>query len=66
MRRLCQVLGVPASGYYAWQSGPQRAAGQVTSAWETVPVKTFGHHQRRYGTRWHQVALHQNEYRVGR
>ena len=26
MRQLCQVLGVPASGYYAWQSGQQRAA----------------------------------------
>ena len=22
VRRLCQVLGVPASGYYAWQAGP--------------------------------------------
>ena len=21
VRRLCQVLGVPASGYYAWQAG---------------------------------------------
>jgi putative transposase len=27
VRRLCQVLGVPASGYYAWQAGQQRAVG---------------------------------------
>ena len=25
VRRLCQVLDVPASGYYAWQAGQQRA-----------------------------------------
>ena len=24
VRRLCQVLDVPASGYYAWQAGQQR------------------------------------------
>ena len=51
VRRLCPVLGVPASGYYAWQTGQQRAVDQQTSAWETALVKTFGVHQRRYGTR---------------
>ena len=25
VRRLCQVLGVPASGFYAWQAGQQQA-----------------------------------------
>ena len=25
VRRLCQVLGVPTSGYCAWQTGQQRA-----------------------------------------
>ena len=47
VRRLCQVLGVPASGYYAWQIGQQRAVNQQTPAWETALVKTFGVHQRR-------------------
>ena len=66
VRRLCQVLGVPASGYYAWQTEQQRAADQQTPAWETALVKTFGHHQRRYGTRRLQVALRQNGHAVGR
>ena len=66
VRRLCQVLGVPASGYYAWQAGQQRAVNQQTPAWETALVKTFGVHQRHYGTRRLQVALRQNGYAVGR
>ena len=28
VRRLYQVLGVPPSGFYAWQQGPQRAVGK--------------------------------------
>ena len=32
VRRLCQVVGVPASGYYAWQTEQQRAADQQTPA----------------------------------
>ena len=66
IRRLCQVLGVPASRYYAWQTGQQRAVDQQTPAWETALVKTFGIHQRRYGTRRLQVALRENGHRVGR
>ena len=66
VRRLCQVLGVPASGYYAWQAGQQRAVDQQTPAWETALVKTFGVHQRRYGTRRLQVALRQNLHAAGR
>ena len=66
VRRLCPVLGVPASGYDAWQTGQQRAVDQQTPAWETALVKTFGHHQRRYGTRRLQVALRENGHRVGR
>ena len=66
VRRLCQVLGVPASGYYAWQTGQQRAVDQQTPAWETALVKTFGVHQRHYGTRRLQVALRQNGYAMGR
>ena len=66
VRRLCPVLGVPASGYCAWQTGQQRAVDQQTPARETALVKTFGIHQRRYGTRRLQVALRENGHRVGR
>jgi len=66
LRRLCQVLGVPPSGFYAWQQGPQRAVGKEMSAWETVLVKVFDFHKRHYGTCRLQVALRHNGHRVGR
>ena len=66
VRRLCQVLGVPTSRYYAWQTGQQRAMDPQTPAWETALVKTLGIHQRRYGTCRLQMALRQNEHAVGR
>jgi len=66
VRRLCQVLGMPASGYFAWQTGQQRAVDQQTPAWETALVKAFGVHQRRYDTRRLQVALREKRHRVGR
>ena len=67
VRRLCQVLGVPASGFYAWQAEQQRAVGQAKApAWEAALVKVFGVHKRRYGTRRLQVALRKKGHRVGR
>ena len=60
------MSGGPASGYYAWQSGQQRAVAKETPAWETALVKAFGVHQRRYGTRRLQVALREKGHRVGR
>jgi putative transposase len=60
------VLGVPASGYYAWQTGQPRAVDQQSPAWETALVKAFRVHQRRYGTRRLQVTLRENGHRVGR
>jgi transposase InsO family protein len=66
VRRLCQVLGVPASGYYAWQQGQQRAVGSELPAWETALIKAFRHHKRRYGTRRLPVALREKGHRVGR
>ena len=67
VRRLCQVLDVPASGFYAWQAEQQRVVGDPkTPAWETVLVKVFGFHKRRYGTRRLQVALRHKGHRVGR
>jgi hypothetical protein len=65
VRLLCQVLGVPTSGYYAWQQVQQQAVAQGEPAWEAALVKVFGRHQRRYGTRRLQVALRRKGYRVG-
>jgi transposase InsO family protein len=67
VRLLCQVLGVSASGFYAWQADEQRAVGQAKApAWETAMVKVFSLHHRRYGTRRLQVALREKGHRVGR
>jgi putative transposase len=65
VRLLCQVLGVPTSGYYAWQQAQQQVVAQGESAWEVALVKVFSRHQRRYGTRRLQVALRRKGYRVG-
>ncbi|HEX8426409.1 IS3 family transposase [Hymenobacter sp.] len=66
VRLLCQVVAVPASGYYAWQHAQQQAVAQPEPAWETALVKVFGVHKRCYGTRRLQVALRQKGHRVGR
>ena len=67
VRQLCQVLGVPVSGFYAWQAAQQQAvAGPRTPVWETALVQVFGVHQRRYGTRRLRVALREKGHRVGR
>ena len=66
VRQLCQVLSVPASGFYAWQQGQQQAEKNESPAWETALVKVFGTHKRRYGTRRLRVALRQKGHRVGR
>jgi putative transposase len=66
VRLLCQVLGVPASGYYTWHQARQQPIAPGEPAWESALVKVFGHHQRRYGTRRLQVALRGKGYRVGR
>ena len=56
-RLLCQLLRVPASGYYAWQQGQQQRAAQYEPAWEAALVKVSGVPKRCYGTRRRQVAL---------
>jgi transposase InsO family protein len=66
VRLLCQVLGVPTSGYYAWQQAQEQVIAQGEPAWEAALVKVFGRHKRRYGTRRLQVALRRKGYRVGR
>ena len=66
VRRLCQVLDVPASGFYAWQAA-QRAVGRPkTPTWETALVQVFSVHKRRYGTRRLRAALREKGHRVGR
>ena len=66
VRLLCQVLGVPISGCYAWQQAQKQAVIGKAPAWEEALVKVFGRHKRRYGTRLLQVALRRTGYRVGR
>ena len=66
VRLLCQVVAVPASGYYAWQLAQGQGGGEQPPAWEEALVKVFGRHKRRYGTRRLQVALCRKGYRIGR
>jgi len=66
VRLLCQVLGVPASGYYAWQQKQQQAVSCEPPAWKTALAKVFGRHQRRYSIRRLLVALRRKGYQVGR
>lgn len=47
VRLLCDVLGVPASGYYAWQQAQQQVTNREVPAWEEALVKVFGRHKRR-------------------
>ena len=66
VRLLCQLVKVPASGYYAWQQVQQQTVNQPEPAWETALVKAFGVHKRCYGTRRLRVELRRKGYRVGR
>ncbi|WP_223654376.1 IS3 family transposase [Hymenobacter psoromatis] len=66
VRLLCQLVEVPASGYYAWQRVQQQAVNRPEPAWETALLKVFGVHKRCYGTRRLQVALRKKGHRVGR
>ena len=66
VRRLCQVLGVVPSRYYAWQQSQRRATGAAPPTWETALVALFQRHKRRYGTRRLRVALREKGHRVGR
>jgi len=66
VRLLCQLVEVPASGYYAWQQAQKQVVTQLEPAWETALVKVFGVHKRCYGTRRLRVELRRQGYRVGR
>jgi putative transposase len=66
VRLLCQLVEVPASGYYAWQQAQSQKIVQQEPAWETALVKVFGVHKRCYGTRRLRAELRRQGYRVGR
>jgi putative transposase len=66
VRLLCQLVEVPASGYYAWQQAQSQKIVQQEPAWETALVKVFGVHKRCYGTRRLRAELRPQGYRVGR
>jgi putative transposase len=66
VRLLCQLVAVPASGYYAWQQAQQQQIAQCEPAWETALVKVFGVHKRCYGTRRLRVELRHKGYHIGR
>jgi len=66
VRRLCQVLGVAPSRYYAWQQRQQQGCALTEPAWEVALDQTFAAHKKRYGTRRLRVALRQQGHRVGR
>jgi hypothetical protein len=63
---LCQLVQVPASGYYAWQQAQQQAVVKPEPAWETALVKVFGMHKLCYGTRRLRVELLRKGYHIGR
>jgi transposase InsO family protein len=64
VRRLCAVLGVCPSAYYAWQIR-RRTAGRVPAV-ETAVVRAFTAHAARYGTRRLQHELRAQGHRLGR
>jgi len=66
VRLLCQLVAVPASGYYAWQQAQRQEVAPREPAWETALVKAFGVHKRCYGTRRLRAELRRQGYRVGR
>lgn len=63
VRRLCHVLGLAPSAYYAWLSRPAPLAAPT---WEQAAVTAFAQHQRRYGTRRLRAELRAQGYAVGR
>ncbi|WP_035562903.1 hypothetical protein [Hymenobacter sp. IS2118] len=54
VRLLCQLMAVPASGYYAWQQAQHQKVAQHEPAWETALVKAFGVHKRPWLKVWYK------------
>jgi len=63
----CQVLGVSASGYYAWRTRLPAAAGeQAPPAWQVAAQRVFTTHAGRYGQRRLRAQLRREGHDVGR
>ncbi|WP_156176403.1 IS3 family transposase [Hymenobacter terrenus] len=67
VRQQCQLLGVSASGYYAWRKRPAAVAvGQAPAAWQVAAQRVFTAHARRYGQRRLRAQLRREGHVVGR
>ena len=64
VRRLCHVLRVAPSAYYAWQQHAQAPA--LEPAWQLAVRRAFARHGRRYGTRRLRAEVHAEGHAVGR
>ncbi|WP_082685241.1 IS3 family transposase [Hymenobacter sedentarius] len=64
VRRLCQVLRVAPSAYYAWHRQRNRAVPEP--AWQVAVREAFAYHSQRYGTRRLRAEVQAQGHAVGR
>jgi putative transposase len=64
VRQQCQLLGVSASGYYAWRK--RLPAPSVAPAWQVTAQRVFATHAGRYGQRRLRAQLRREGHAVGR
>ena len=67
VRRQCYVLGVSASGYYAWgKRVPVLRQEPVLAAWQVAAQRVFTTHAGRHGQRRLRAQLRREGHAVGR
>lgn len=64
--RLCQVLNLSRSGYYAYQAGDSHSPAQGKQQLQIALRDSFAEHRRRYGSRRLLAELREQGYQVGR